>query len=44
MHKINEMESRNNEQFSEIYEVLQRLFSKPKEKPRKEIGYKADRT
>jgi len=44
MHKINEMESRNNEQFSEIYEVLQRLFSKPKEKPRKEIGYKTDRT
>jgi hypothetical protein len=44
MHKINEMESRNNEQFSEIYEVLQRLFSKPKEQARKEIGYKADRT
>mgnify|MGYP003848930745 CR=1 FL=1 len=44
MHKINEMESRNNEQFSEIYEVLQRLFSKPEEQARKEIGYKADRT
>jgi hypothetical protein len=44
MHKINEMESRNNEQFSEIYEVLQRLLSKPEELPRKEIGYKTDRT
>jgi hypothetical protein len=41
MYKINEMESRNNEQFSEIYEVLQRLFSKPEEQARKEIGYKA---
>ena len=44
MHKINEMESRNNEQFSEIYEVLQRLLSKPEELARKEIGYKTDRT
>jgi len=44
MHKINEMESRNNEQFSEIYEVLKRLLSKPEEQVRKAIGYKADRT
>ena len=44
MHKINEMESRNNEQFREIYEVLKRLLSKPEEQARKEIGYKADRT
>ena len=43
MHKINEMESRNNEQFREIYEVLKRLLSNP-ETPRKKIGYKADRT
>jgi len=43
MNKINQMESQNNEQFSEIYEVLQRLLSKPEEKPRKEIGYKADK-
>jgi len=44
MHKINEMESRNNEQFSEIYEVLKRLLSKPEEQARKAIGYKTDRT
>ena len=43
IHKINEMESLNNEQFSEIYEVLKRLLSNP-ETPRKEIGYKADKT
>ncbi len=43
MDKIQQMESQTNEQFSEIYEVLQRLLSKPEEKPRKEIGYKADR-
>jgi phage regulator Rha-like protein len=42
MNKINQMESRNNEQFSEIYEVLQRLLSKPEEKPRKKVGYKKD--
>ncbi len=43
MTKINQMESRNNEQFREIYEVLQRLLSKPKEQPRTQIGYKKDR-
>ena len=43
MDKIQQMESQNNEQFSEIYEVLQRLLSKPEEKPRTQIGYKADR-
>jgi len=43
MSKINQMEARNNEQFSEIYEVLQRLLSKPEEQPRKQIGYKTDR-
>ena len=42
MNKINQMESRNNEQFSEIYEVLQRLLSKPEEKPRTKVGYKKD--
>jgi phage regulator Rha-like protein len=40
MNKINQMESQNSEQFSEIYEVLQRLLSKPEEKPRPKIGYK----
>ena len=43
MDKIQQMESQNNEQFSEIYEVLQRLLSKPEEKPRTQIGYKAGR-
>lgn len=43
MSKINQMESRNNDQFSEIYEVLQRLLSKPEEKPRKEVGYNASK-
>lgn len=42
MNKINQMESRNNDQFSEIYEVLQRLLSKPEEKPRTQIGYKKE--
>lgn len=40
MKKINQMESQNNEQFSEIYEVLQQLLEKPKEEPRIKIGYK----
>jgi len=43
MNKINQMESQNNEQFSEIYEVLQNLLSKPEEKPRTKIGYKKER-
>ena len=42
MNKIQQMESQYNNQFSEIYEVLQRLLSKPEEKPRKQIGYKKD--
>ncbi len=40
MSKIQQMESSYNEQFSEIYQVLQRLLSKPEEKPRTKIGYK----
>ena len=40
--KINQMESQNNEQFSEIYEVLQQLLEKPKEEPRTKIGYKKE--
>ena len=32
MNKMQQMESQYNEQFSEIYEVLQRLLSKPEEK------------
>jgi hypothetical protein len=42
MDKIQQMESQNNEQFSEIYEVLQRLLSKPEEKPRTKVGYKKE--
>lgn len=42
MKKINQMESQNNEQFSEIYEVLQQLLEKPKEEPRIKIGYKKE--
>ena len=41
MSKINQMESRNNEQFSEIYKVLKRFLSK-EEKPRNKIGYKKE--
>jgi phage regulator Rha-like protein len=40
MNKMQQMESQYNEQFSEIYEVLQRLLSKPEEKPINKIGYK----
>jgi phage regulator Rha-like protein len=40
MNKMQQMESQYNEQFSEIYEVLQRLLSKPEEKPTNKIGYK----
>ncbi|MCF6348482.1 MAG: ORF6N domain-containing protein [Flavobacteriaceae bacterium] len=38
--KIQQMESKYQAQFGEIYEVLQRLLEKPKEKDRKKIGYK----
>jgi hypothetical protein len=41
--KMQEMELNYNEQFGEIYQVLQQLLSKPEEKPRTQIGYKADR-
>lgn len=40
--KMQEMELRNNDQFSEIYEVLQQLLSKSEEKPRNKIGFKKD--
>lgn len=42
MNKINQMESQNNEQFSEIYQVLQQLLEKPKEESRIKIGYKKE--
>ncbi len=40
MAKIKQIESQTNEQFSEIYTVLQNLLSKPEEEPRNQIGYK----
>lgn len=38
--KIQQIESQYNNQFSEIYEVLQKLLEKPKTKQRTKIGYK----
>ncbi len=38
--KIQQIESKNNNQFAEIYEVLQKLLETPKNKPRTKIGYK----
>ena len=38
--KMQEMELNYNEQFNEIYQVLQQLLSKPEETPRPKIGYK----
>ncbi len=40
MIKIQGMESKYRVQFGEIYEVLQQLLEKPKEKERRRIGYK----
>ena len=40
--KMKEMELNYNEQFNEIYQVLQQLLSKPEETERKQIGYKKD--
>lgn len=37
--KIQQIESQTNEQFFEIYRVLQNLLSKPEEKPRIKIGF-----
>lgn len=42
MKKIRQMETQNNEQFTEIYTVLQRLLEKPKNPLRKRIGFKTD--
>ncbi len=42
LNKIKQIESQYNNQFSEIYEVLQKLLEKPKTTPRKKIGYKKD--
>ncbi|PHQ57553.1 MAG: DNA-binding protein [Lutibacter sp.] len=38
--KIQQIESKNNNQFAEIYEVLQKLVETPKAKPRTKIGFK----
>ena len=42
MNKIEHIEFQTNQLFSEIYEVLQNLLSKPEKKPRHKIGYKKD--
>lgn len=42
LNKIQQIESQHNNQFSEIYEVLQKLLEKPKETKRTKIGYKKD--
>jgi len=42
MKKINQMESQNKGQFSEIYQILQQLLEKPAEQPRQKIGYKKE--
>ena len=38
--KIHQMESKHQDQFGEIYEILQRLLEQPEEEPRKKIGFK----
>lgn len=40
MSKIQQIETKNNKEFSEIYEVLTQLLSKPKDHKRVKIGYK----
>lgn len=40
MNRLHQVESQYNEQFGEIYEVLQRLLSRPEEKPLAKIGFK----
>jgi len=40
MNRIQQIEQKNNKEFSEIYEVLTQLLSKPKEDKRVQIGYK----
>lgn len=42
LNKIQQIESQYNNQFSEIYEVLQKLLEKPKITQRTKIGYKKD--
>ena len=38
--KIHQMESKNQQQFGEIFKILERLLVDPKEKPRHKIGFK----
>ncbi len=40
LNKIQQMESKYQDQFGEIYLILQQLLEKPKEKPLQKIGYK----
>ncbi len=38
--KIHQMNSKYQDQFGEIYEILQKILEQPKEQPRKKIGFK----
>lgn len=38
--EIHQMNSKYQDQFGEIYEILQKLLEQPKEEPRKKIGFK----
>jgi len=38
--RMQEMDAKNNKEFSEIYEILTQLLSKPKDIKRVKIGYK----
>jgi len=40
MSKIHQMDSKYQDQFGEIYEILQKILEQPKEEPRKKIGFK----
>jgi len=42
LNKIQQIELQYNNQFGEIYEVLQKLLEKPKETKRTKIGYNKD--
>jgi hypothetical protein len=39
MNQIRALESKNNNEFGKIYEILKSLLSKPNQSPRPKIGY-----
>ncbi len=38
--KIHQMESKYQDQFGEIYEIIQKILEQPKKEPRRKIGFK----